>query len=1333
MANHTQRVIWTALPTGCDGKVLHLTALASLRLGHDGPGIEPLKAWPDMLDWATRVRGARFTVRFAGQAARATPVSAPDAAVWAALFPGDTPVRGHGFEDRRGTRILSYPVARVHDFVAEVYGALGLASDDELPDKRDVLRPLLPLARGAGGKNLQAEVLAQLGSTARQAFAGVAGAFALQEVYTMPLASIDPVAGSYLKKGPDDPRENAKWRQHRFTALPKASELAELVDFHARLSALNQYPRLLRLAGLAIDLEVRASALPAGPLTEALTVEVAWASTPQAESGVHTHEDGRPRTITYRDDPRFEAVPKSPSFPIANGFLVLDERFRLLQMDVDGAGIKLRNTAISYLRSTQTSAEKTDPGGVPTLRTAGLQLVETDRHLRLNQAFERSGEMNDALEGGAPVELFAEDLVRGYHVDVLDHSRSAPWRSLCRRDGRYELLNAGTSLAVEDEEGMVRLGAQEAADETDPAFQKLVKIGETVFAWSGWSLSAPRPGLAVGIDDTPEASENTAPPGLPLESAFTVRPGSLPALRFGHDYRVRVRLADLAGNARRLRDGDTDMHPEASAPHTYRRFEPVLPPAPALVDGPGGLERPHDGESMARLAIRSFNETEADNTVATSASARRHLVPPRTSHVMAEQHGMLDDGAGRPDPALYAMLALRDANLAEVQVLHEDPLTASSDLVGYSAGPEDLATPYLPDPLALAAVLRFDGDPKQAPTERVEVHYYGAAPWPDALPFRLRIFEGVGSPTFDASTRTVNVPLPKAEVLRVRVSHLLKSIHLDQMAIWEMMRRHVTANAPLLAQLRTHAERGEHWMLTPWVELELVHAVQRPLVRPALLSISATRALGDTTAQVRYTSPVHAKSTDKLELTGRWVEPSDVPAEGAPRVLNQSGPAFEERLSRGSAPGGTISTHGPHAFGDTRYRRVAYRLEAPTRFREFMPSAIRSDPARTRVVSEEQVALVPNAAVPPAPEIVELVPTFGWTRSKTTNGMSSFRSGGGLRVWLRRPWYTSGFGEMLGVLVARPGATRQQITGPLAKFVTQWGADPIWRSGSIAAASPPLTAFPNRITGGPIPAGRSPAFVPDEERGLPNPLPILANLPLPESGGARVDVAAHPVQFDAERDLYYCDVQVRPGSAYYPFVRLALSRFHPVSAPGAHLSPAVIGDYMQLAPDRLLRLTRGAANRIKLELYGHSYTRSPFKQEFPRLDDRPVIRYELQRRDPNLSGDVAWQRVDPSPGPLVFEPILVARTAPVLRMMANEFTAAPIAEFARISLDLFVQLTPPLMWETTVQLPRIPAGEDWRVMVFEYERHSIDRDRPPRPADAADPSLRLVYAEALPL
>src|SRR5262249_24959351 len=79
-----------------------------------------------------------------------------------------------------------------------------------------------------------------------------------------------------------------------------------------------------------------------------------------------------------------------------------------------------------------------------------------------------------------------------------------------------------------------------------------------------------------------------------------------------------------------------------------------------------------------------------------------------------------------------------------------------------------------------------------------------------------------------------------------------------------------------------------------------------------------------------------------------------------------------------------------HEFHDTRYRRIEYWLEATTKFREFMPAglltevvngATQTTEANIKVVGPKVRTWIPCSAPPPAPEVLYVVPTFGWVRS----------------------------------------------------------------------------------------------------------------------------------------------------------------------------------------------------------------------------------------------------------------------------------------------------------------------------------------------------------------
>ena len=264
---------------------------------------------------------------------------------------------------------------------------------------------------------------------------------------------------------------------------------------------------------------------------------------------------------------------------------------------------------------------------------------------------------------------------------------------------------------------------------------------------------------------------------------------------------------------------------------------------------------------------------------------------------------------------------------------------------------------------------------------------------------------------------------------------------------------------------------------------------------------------------------------------------------------------------------------------DTKYRRVAYTAVATTRFREYFPPSITDDPAKiTRTGADGAlqppdaanpvlpppvnashplplgVVDVPSTARPQTPKLLYVVPTFGHELQAGRDGsMTSIRSGGGLRIYLERPWYSSGDGELLGVVLAPEyngfiQATRRvlrpTLKAPDASHLTQWGLSPAQVSRGLPAPyAPKLDQF--------------------------TAAELSANgISIDEQPGTAVAVAGHQVAYDADRRLWYCDITLDPGEAYYPFVRLALARYQPNSVGDAELSRVVLADFMQLAPDR---------------------------------------------------------------------------------------------------------------------------------------------------------------------
>ncbi len=185
---------------------------------------------------------------------------------------------------------------------------------------------------------------------------------------------------------------------------------------------------------------------------------------------------------------------------------------------------------------------------------------------------------------------------------------------------------------------------------------------------------------------------------------------------------------------------------------------------------------------------------------------------------------------------------------------------------------DDLALPYLPDPLSLGA--SFTTLPGDANTRLQK--WESGPDWYDRRPFLLRIEDGSGAPVYNSAQRRLTVFLPQAEMVTVQLSSFVDPPDLELLAVWMMERPAARA-----AQ-KADADAGRHWMLTPWQLLTLVHAVEKPLTAPVIHVPSAgvpgsgvKRNVGETFAVLSGTIANHAKSTGRLDV--------EAPVEGAGR------------------------------------------------------------------------------------------------------------------------------------------------------------------------------------------------------------------------------------------------------------------------------------------------------------------------------------------------------------------------------------------------------------------------------------------------------------------
>ncbi|HEX8159632.1 MAG TPA: hypothetical protein VF526_19800 [Solirubrobacteraceae bacterium] len=1454
----TQSLLWTTLPNGLSdgGKSLRVSVMLAPRLEPDSGDPPLLSSFPEWLNWPAALSQATVSIHY-GAATVAVPMTqlaganrvdgslaTPDPAVWTALFKPHLRVRGaETYTDHTGKQILSFGTTDVHTLVEGLYTKLAQSADGDLPTVTDLWTECAGLAEtvneldGTYVDPVSVPVVESSDPDYREvtlrdidrqfndfkndrlANPGAQRTLATAQLFHTPPSKLKPQTTH--RRG-DDERIHAAWREHAQTRLDAAKAIDEM-DFHQIVGAMNQYPTLLRKLGLVIDLALdRASfaASPDAPLWATVSFPANVLKIPR-KPAPPLAPDVSPRTHAVLTSSSFSAhpdpIPQTNDLRLQGGLLALDpKQFALVRMDVDGAALKLMNFLRTLWRIPPSSEKSVDPItrkekqlGAPALRTAGLMLVQKQRAGMLKDKFAANKVTNqiaqavfDGKPGATAPALYAEDLLRGFRFDLWDN-HSKKWRSLYRRTAAYH-LEGGLQVTPPggEEEGTARLAATKSADGNN---HDLLWLHEAVVSWTGWSLAARPPGRAIIPDDTVDQAPQTeasVPPGLDFSSRFQAVAGSLPRLRFGRDYRLRARAVDLAGNSLPATDSAFTGQPQTDE-IPFMRYEPVVGPAVALVKRKDDTtERPAEGESMHRMAIRSFNDDPvADGATPSAQVARRFAVPQQVTVRDAELHGKLDAG-GKLDAASFELLVDRDrdAHDPDAALIEEMlPMQGPTDLepvpTTFAVYRDGMSLTYLPDPLAETVGARVLGHP-QAPDATIVVPLYAASSsWPDARPFKIELVDVPGTlPSYDKVAHVLRIPLAKGDRATLRLSMKL-SLELikSTMAAWGWL---VPSGAnpqnpqelQKLQKVQKLATEGRHWMLTPWTTVELVHAVQRPLIAPAVDSkgITVVRTPGATSATIEFMAWCSIKSTDRIDVRAVWNEPSDDPAakESEVQLANRgrddtafsmkiTGPDDYQRQKLPDFPHGGVADHAvavpenpstapdgadlidserrwSHEFYDTRYRRVEYWLEGTTKFREYLPADLLlkdpSDPATAtdehiKAVGPKVVTWVPNSAAPPAPEVLYVVPTFGWVRTAATHKASSWRRGGGLRVYLDRPWNVSGYGEMLAVVLAPATFTGDPNTKPAARpyktLVTQWGNDPIWASPWVTGRAPKKSAFPLARTAPDSHGG----WLPRDAGGqLITPLTEAHQPPRPwrttqlGAADAPVDVAPHDVFFDHERRLWYCDIEIDQGTAYWPFVRLALARYQPASLQGQELSEIVLTDFMPLTADRWLTVGPGAKRHERhVSVQGVRYTDSSANYEVERVAaapagdqvkvvdvaKTPVVEVWVEQLDPAKGDDFGWERV--------VTPVTSKSGAPQPVQVTNpatpsDFVAAPQIlrarqlnaerKFSELVTEglvdkLFAWNT---LWEGSVVVPDAGPGARLRLVVAEYEEYLVDEE-----------------------
>lgn len=1266
-----ETVVFTALPTSRTADALYLNCFMAPRLGgvEGNPSTLPLSRYVDFAsgEWARIVTTIDWTMTLRWgdsedsdeQTLRAARISAdPDPALFAVMFPTAMPVVPFTYDNIAKRPMLSFPLARLAQALDDVQVRIARESPEDRPAKSDLVtayqkdgqRP--PDTRPLDGFNLDPQRRATL-STAIDRMLERNG------VTTAPAAgSPSAVAGSVEQLNRMLAPDNG----------PQPPPLWPDLDFHQAVSLLASHPMLMRKLGFIVDLKVPLAGWTKRLGTPRVYVGSSWPGSYDPDARGVDITTAFPRVLSRLADKTFR--------PSSKGTWLRDDGFvdaRSLsgvtsEVEVEIQATQTEATAISRAQQDELdSFGSATHAGTPTRHSTGIAVVQTDYAAHVKTIMLRQDAFNDALRAGDDQLVEAEDVLAGYRLDVRKVGEDS-WRTVHRRHGTltpYVGRQAQAPVDLGDDEGWMEPAGSSGSDEASA-----VRMSESLARWLGWSLALPAPGKL--LDQDSRAADPIGPDqgwevidslhGV-VDYAAPASGARLPLLRFGKtDYEMRLRWVDMAGNS---------VSPESVAGSTlavpFRRQDAVASPGVYLA------EDPLWGESVDVVVLRTAATLAQTRTI-----SRRYVAPPSVSAELALLHGMFDDAQGRPRVDSYDTIAQRESAAFPSEVLSAKPAA-----VPYLADPLAHAlfvrgVPVSADAFTAEASLEYGGT---WPAMRVlEIVADGKARpgastigtrmtigVPQGRVLRLRLSNGLTqqglelldlwrrSARFGAAARAragawwqltpdrtlvvvhaVQQPLlAPAFVTDVRPAQAWRATRAADETAASLAGR-VAVDAPSTASIDIAAVGS--WFVddgpgsgTPYV------AVQQDLgVLGTALVEEPAPGTGRVNAYVGVRAPLADTRRVGVILTAtaasRFAEyfrlsESFVVAD-APVVVNGGEAVVPDTaqvtyVSQVKADPVTASAQ-QYSFdpATATFRRVTVGLPAKDQIPagatvtvSFIPDPItrssRQAPAPQRTVSLS----VPSSARPAAPEVATVLPTFRWASTAGARPTST-RTGGGLRIYLRRPWGSSGLNEDLGVVLLSSRA--RGASDPAEDLVTRWGQDPT-TMGQQPPSPLALAGYPGS----------------DSFR---NASAVARRVRLPDGGPevdvVRFEVGAHDANgvvsgYDADRDMWFADIEMDAGTSYRPMLQLALVRYQAVSVPGLEVSPVTMLDVVQLEPDRVASLSlgqpRGGNVTATVSLSGPSYRSNDYGSGPGRA--RVILERHLGGNHARSGSSAAWTQV----------------------------------------------------------------------------------------------------------
>ena len=287
-----------------------------------------------------------------------------------------------------------------------------------------------------------------------------------------------------------------------------------------------------------------------------------------------------PETRVFFTAPRLLQNPAATVPPILGLLDLAPTRFGLAQVDVDGAMHKAIIQAETW--HDPGPGRNLDAGAEPEAAAHPRSTIPKRRYRRCaRRVLALRGRarppaarddpavegFNEALEssGSQPRPFFAEDLVRGYRLDVWD-SHTQAWHSLHFRDADYAVEDGPITTRAWKRTSCSSPSCNPHPAPSPPAKTSICTRRSPAGLAGAWRSRCPasisaatrtrtRPCRRTGRSRLPRQRAGHA---VQADDELRHRRGTLPSLRFGRRYRL-ARAVDLAGGGLQLDDPVTEL------------------------------------------------------------------------------------------------------------------------------------------------------------------------------------------------------------------------------------------------------------------------------------------------------------------------------------------------------------------------------------------------------------------------------------------------------------------------------------------------------------------------------------------------------------------------------------------------------------------------------------------------------------------------------------------------------------------------------------------------------------------------------------------------------